>query len=493
MTNIITKGTRISHLFEMQTKNGKRADSEWYHGTVLDFKQDSGYAVLFERDRTVHELPLEPNCPSWQFLHQKLIPRVHNKTIKNVPIAKPINKKKSTNQTNQTTINDAFYEQLNDLSTSVTTLSKKINRDPLTSDPKDKTINCIRCRSKNIDSKVKYILATGYLKAMLDPDNDISQFKSFITKLKKTFGRCVECCNDGKYYLRFDEKRFTYCAICRAQGKTKNNTVPICSTCNNNETDSSENLLKRCLAPAVSLLNSSANSKYHTDAKLNTNSILFQNLPFRPDGTFFFSYNKDNARVNVLFIIEIDKDQHNSYLSDTARTLAILNKFKLSTEHHKCILFRVNTSEFIDKNDAQPINSTTIFDRLVIMRCWIMFFIIHIEQVPSFITLYLFYSFNNTKIIKCHKKGFVGKAYNAPLNDLNHKNSWIYGVDLVEGQPYNDNKLKGYSTFGKVIAHNRVSVNDVFDHPNVMEQLWDGWNDTDKRAIDLFVQSNDIN
>ena len=486
----IQPGTQISYEFELPNNKKK-----WFDGTVIkriinskENKGESTFKVFFHEDEEIHDLQFddEQYITQWKIIQTPThTPKKHKLDIDTQHISS------SLCQQVTYSIQKATDKAKEELDYQLSHHKKELGKDPLTSDNQMKSILCRFCvKNKN---KVSFIQAHGLLSNMLNINTDINpnkKSKTFITHLKKKFGMCSSCAHKfTHHHIRIDEKRFTICGICKTKPGNKNLSIPVCTPCQLLATNNtSESLLNSLITPMIQLINSSSNTTFNSDAIMNINATL-PGITKRPDGVIQYSYMDHNRNnVNIIFIIEIDKKQHNNYSDDNTRTTQIISNIKDKHTYDKCVLIRLNTDEFLDDNLVTR-QIPSIYDRYVIMRCWIVFFFIHSRKLPPFTTIYLFYSFNSNKFLKSSIEGFVGKAYSGPLHDDDNNYNWIYGIDIAEGQLYEGTRLNARESWGKYVAANRTSVNQVFGVHNVIDNVWAKWMDK-KLLLTKLIQDN---
>ena len=485
MEHNIHPGTLISYEFKLPCNKTK-----WFDGTVIkkinkkkERRGERTFKVFFHQDEEIHDLRFDDDQYDKQW---NIIEKQQKLSIDTQNIAT------SLSQQLTDTIQKATDKAKEELDFKLSHHKKIMGKDPLTSDNQMKTILCRLCCDKN-NNKVYFIQANGLLANILNINKDINpnnKSKTFITHLKKQYGVCSTCAHQINHRLiRIDEKRFTICGICKNKPGNKNLSIPICTPCQLLATNSTnEALLNALITPMIQLINSSSNTIFNSDAVMNINATL-PGITKRPDGVIQFSYmdyNRNN--VNIIFIIEIDKKQHNNYSDDNTRTTQIISNIKDKPTHDKCVIIRLNTDDFLD-DKLYTRQAPSVYDRYVIMRCWLMFFFIHSRKLPPFITIYLFYSFNSIKFLKFTTDGFVGKAYSGPLHDDDHNYNWIYGIDIAEGQLYEGTNLNARESWGKYVATNRTSVNQAFGVHNVIDDVWAKWMDK-KLLLTKIIQDN---
>lgn len=470
--------------------------SKWYNGVVIkrvfvegESSTERTFKVFFHDDEEVCDLQFDDD----QYItHWNIVSPMASSSSQPIPspFPSPISEVNGH-------IQAATDKAIQEIDAQVVLYKKHLHHDPQTSAREHKTILCKMCFNKKDPKERKpviYIYAHGLLKYILginvDPKHVYTnkKAKSFITRLKKEYGVCSSCAHGTKFPLiRIDSNRFSNCCICKIRNGNKTFDLPVCNSCQQLSTNNiHESLLQSLLEPMVQLINSSSNTIFN-DAVMNINTTL-PGLSRRPDGTISFSYMDDNRhKINILFLIEIDKKQHATYADETSRTVEILKSLKNHTTYDKAVLFRLNTDDYLDEK-LQPQEAPTIFTRYVILRCWLMFFFINSRKIPPFSCLYLFYSSNSDKLLKSSVPGFIGRCNYAPKNDSDIDNNWIYGIDLTEGQLYLP-MMNAYNTWGKNVASKRVSVNKAFDVPNVMENLWTRWMHKDTLVSKLIADN----
>ena len=265
--------------------------------------------------------------------------------------------------------------------------------DPQTSAPQHKNIHCQICFDQPKSSgnhKVFHIFAHGLLKYMLGVNVDPKRIythkktKTFITSLKKEYGVCSSCAFNVRPLIRIDDKRFSNCCICKNKPGNQIFELPVCNTCQHRSTNNTnESLLQALIEPMIQLINSSSITTFTSDAVMNINTT-FPGLNRKPDATISFSYMDENKhKINILFLIEIDKKQHVSYTDDIERTVEFLKSLKNHTTYDKAVMIRLNTVDYLDEKLLSQ-EAPTIFTRHVILRCWLMYFFINSRKIPPF-------------------------------------------------------------------------------------------------------------
>ena len=468
---------------------------KWFDGIVLDKIHVQGesftertFKVYFREDKEVCDLQFDDDqyITQWNIVSPMSSPSTQQTT-------QPISEQANGH------IQAATDEARNKLDAQLSLYKKLFKHDPQTSAPQHKNVLCKMCFNKKKSGKnnpVVSIFAHGLLTYMLgvnvDPKHIYTQkkAKTFITSLKKNYGVCSSCSHSISFPLiRIDAYRFSNCCICKKNNGNKTFDLPVCNTCQQLSTNNTnESLLQSLIVPMIQLINSSADTTFTSDAVMNINAI-FPGLNRTPDATISFSYMDENKhKINILFLIEIDKNQHVSYSDENERTVEFLKSLKNHTTYDKAVMIRLNTDDYLDEKLLSQ-EAPAIYTRHVILRCWLMYFFINSRKIPPFTCLYLFYSTNSTKLLKSSVTGFIGQTNFAPKNDSDVDNNWIYGLDLTEGEHYDDPKAKGHNTWGKYVSSRRVSVNKVFDVHNVIANLWTRWMHKDTLVSKLIADN----
>jgi hypothetical protein len=467
----IQPGDTVSYLFELPTKHTK-----WFQGIILEqihprhqSTTQRTFKVYFREDGDTCVLRFDDtnHINQWNIISQHV--------------------RQPSQQANlhiQAATDNATIALID---AQISLHIKHLGHHPQTSKPEFKNILCKLCVHQKQQSPPKnhaviYIYAHGLLKYMLGLHLQPTllythkKAKTFITHLKKEFGVCSSCSHSTNFPLiRIDARRFSICSICKTKPGNKIFDIPVCNTCQQLSTNNTnESLLQALIIPMIHLINSSSNTTFNSDAVMKINTT-FPGLNRKPDATISFSYIDEHTKnnIHILFIIEIDKKQHATYSDENERTLEFLKSLKNNTTYDKAVMIRLNTDNYLDAKLLSQ-EAPTIYTRHVILRCWLMYFFINSTKIPPFTSLYLFYNTNSNKLLKLSIDGFIGQTNFAPKNDSDVDNNWIYGIDLTEGQRY-DLKSNAYNTWGKYVSSQRVSVNNVFNVPKIIENLWPKW------------------
>jgi hypothetical protein len=484
----IQPGDNVYYKFLMHKKK-----PQWFEGLVLDKIHVQGesftkriFKVYFKEDKEVCDLLFDDEQ---YFIQWKILSPMSSESTQQT--TEPISEQANVHI--QAATDKA---RMNKMENQLSLVRKHFKHDPQTSAPEFKNILCNICfaqKKYHNNHAVIYIFAHALIKYMLGVNVDHiytdKKARTFITKLKKKYGVCRNCATgDTGPLIRIDGKRFTNCCICKTKPGNKTFDLPVCNTCQQLSTNNTnESLLQALILPMIRLINSSANTPFK-DAVMNINTT-FPGLTRKPDATISFSYTDENAhKINILFLIEIDKKQHVSYSDENERTVEFLKSLKNHTTYDKAVMIRLNTDDYLDERSLSQ-EAPAIYTRHVILRCWLMYFFINSRKIPPFTCLYLFYSSNSTKLLKSSVTGFIGQTNFAPKNDSDVDNNWIYGLDLTEGEHYDDPKAKGHNTWGKYVSSRRVSVNKVFDVHNVIANLWTRWMHKDTLVSKLIADN----
>lgn len=220
---------------------------------------------------------------------------------------------------------------------------------------------------------------------------------------------CTSCKNEVTVPCIRIEGQHKYCIICT------NNTSGaegVCSACNQDK-NTKDKFLGFVLKPVENMfphykVRLQEIPRRITDAATNAAIIL--------DYSFEAQFYDVDRWRKVMFVFELDQEAHNNYSfeEERARLVAIYAEF-LSKGYARVIVVRVNHKGSAfgyppGVGEDPPLTA----ERFVVMRHWVLYFLINMKQLPETVLLYLFYPYQARYSEKFDK----GKAPSEVEKDL---------------------------------------------------------------------------
>lgn len=291
-------------------------------------------------------------------------------------------------------------------------------------------------------------------------------FKKYIKYIKRLYGVCTSCKTDHMNNTIFIDikNRHSVCAICKVNKSTMPNDVPVCSSCETAKTSKKEGVLAKLLSPFVNAFSGPSRFPY---MKIEYDACL-HNTVFRPDSVLKLKFYKDSTLFNAMIVVERDENEHQGREEDDKKKIKqIISDFS----HNHIFVIRVNTSSY-HKNGVTTL-SPTFWDRLVVTRCWMLWYLLHIREMPRYIHLYLYYSNSHDKKQKhvfqgnCDIDGYSGLGYAWGAPRSHEYTPFIYSLEPTEGEIFSDTNPHN-KTWGKHLTSQREVIRDVFP-------MFDSW------------------
>jgi hypothetical protein len=312
----------------------------------------------------------------------------------------------------------------------------------------------------------------------------------------KRRGLCGSCMH---YFNKNDHKRvkeyINYhartqnCTICKTQSPMcyKNEGVGEVAVCNSCIKMDCKNLIVRSL-----------NILTHIFPKLGITIKQEESIRFSKQekvSVDYVSRFKSENKVNSgIIIIECDEQQHAGYNQQKERkkfdlqsgcliAQQIKESGKREEDDHnvKCMFIRFNPDSCYKiklNGKRQESLNISLSSRIMIMRQWIIWFMIHINEMRYFTTLYLFYD-ENKPLYPVQMESTVN-VHQAPAPYILGAD-WMYCTEISETktdrQKLNDKMLSN-------IIKNRVNLKDVF-----MSNCWKKDNQQDPKDYPDTISS----
>lgn len=291
-------------------------------------------------------------------------------------------------------------------------------------------------------------------------------FKSYIRLIKKNYGVCTECKKDHMNNTIFIDvkNRHKVCAICKTNKGSMCQDVPICSSCEQTKSSKKEGVLVKLLSPFGNAFSGPTRFPY---MKIEYDTCLY-NTMIRPDCVVKFKFYKENTLHNAMIVLERDENEHKGKEEhDKHKIKEIITDFS----NDNIFVIRVNTNSY-HKNGVTT-SSPAFWDRLVVTRCWMIWYLLHIREMPRYVHLYLYYSDSADKKQKHVFKGMcgidgysgLGYAWGAPCNKDNDQ--FMYSLEPTESEQFPDTNSH-HTTWGKHLTSQRECIKDVFP-------MFDSW------------------
>lgn len=238
---------------------------------------------------------------------------------------------------------------------------------------------------------------------------------------------CVEQSGNPDQYICVTSKDFCHVCVLRksitSSYGSQDRKVNICASCN--DACGTKDDLRYILAVIKYL--------FPLNGVVVNNTSLDRNTP---DTTIEF-----NTSINDQFhtiLIEMDTSQHRgvSASREVDKKEEMTKTILLKNKHARVFIIRFCPGgDFVNRSgEAQGVNVLTTAQRLMILRSWIIWYMATAEYgaVPPFLVLYLWYSFNCTKVKEAKERlgdEYIGQSYGYPK-----KGVWKYYASSPDEQ-----------------------------------------------------------
>lgn len=186
------------------------------------------------------------------------------------------------------------------------------------------------------------------------------------------------------------------------------------------------------------------------------NSVVVKNTSLdrnTPDTTIEFSTSINDQCHTIL--IEMDTSQHRgvSASREVDKKEEMTKTILLKNKHARVFIVRFCPGgDFVNRSgEGQGTNVLTTAQRLMVLRSWIIWYMATAEYgaVPPFLVLYLWYSFNSTKVKEAKERlgdEYIGQSYGYPK-----KGVWKYYASspdeqkIINGWKFDETGCRGES------------------------------------------------
>lgn len=308
-----------------------------------------------------------------------------------------------------------------------------------------------QCQSKRYDSLAKAYISdeATYMSLSILGEPEIRGLHSEIAKKRfRDFAVCSSCKsgfvnNDAMNII----KRFEVCAICKSSRAATSSSQPKankeastftrCGACSSAMPSSDGRVREKDVNALLSILKHMF-PKYNISVKDNHNVVT----------TSSRTGEKQNRQIDMIvtgrfgeiefyIVVEIDPDQHssNTIKNETDKMLSqSINMLKTASKNsiRKLLMIRMNPNSKYIENEGQkePAQKYDYSERMIILRQYIIWFLVNIEDVRSCIMMYLWYDKCMTeKYLMANDDCFI-MLYHAPK--CPESQNWLYCVDPVE-------------------------------------------------------------
>ena len=301
-----------------------------------------------------------------------------------------------------------------------------------------KNLNSI-CKSKQLNVSHKLFLSKDavfvHFKQFAKAEvrmKSIAQAIKFL-KLKSICSKCAKSLDFTSFTNIQNKKNVCCCCLVKLKsdsGTASEQSLALCCNCLENSTkiqDKVENIMKDAFGPLLKMFDGSYSSNQTIPGTMVT-----------PDGVITIKM----RGIVFKFIIEMDQCQHkaSSYKPEEENNKMIKQIVGViksaSPQRVKVLAIRFNPNSKWTGHDNITSTLYGTIERIIILRQWLMWYIINGDHVRDLIIMYLWYdSPNKAKLLCPNFDGFT-MQYHAPKSNLV---DWQYNITPWE---YNNEKLK---------------------------------------------------
>lgn len=248
----------------------------------------------------------------------------------------------------------------------------------------------------------------------------------------KHLSLCAKCVSrhcTSNLFMDFG-KRKEVCCICKIKRLSKqqnsaDNQIPVCTECTgaNNPVQDKECYFKNCLQLLPKIFHDHNMTVENTKTVTIDKSGRSRFIDFVIQGKF-----KNNR---FLIILEMDQNEHLDYnQSDERKKMAEQVAFMMKdNSYDKLFIVRFNNNAAWSEN-KQPMNYYNTTERALILRSWVIWFLLNLDVVRTTTILYLWYSDHRKRdLFEPSFEGF-GMTNHAPKNPLHA--DWYYCAEPSE-------------------------------------------------------------
>lgn len=241
--------------------------------------------------------------------------------------------------------------------------------------------------------------------------------------------QCVSkhCTND--MFMDYGRKK-EVCCMCKVkrislQQNNADNSIPVCTYCTgtNNPSQDKEHYVKCCLEVLPKIFNE------HYISVKNTVTVNVDSNGRNRYIDFVISGHHKNTKF--LIIVEMDQNEHKDYdAKDERKKLAEQTAFMMRDNAcDRVFIIRFNpNSDWTENGNSMNYYNTT--ERAVILRSWIIWYIMNLDSVRSTLILYLWYSDNRKNQLFEHTWDGFMMTNHAPRNP--ETSNWAYCAEPSE-------------------------------------------------------------
>lgn len=304
--------------------------------------------------------------------------------------------------------------------------------------------------------------------------SDKSHFRLLPSKdakeeFQKTYAYCADCKND-LHIPTVEVRAYTQmCVICNRPSKKNDPCCPPCFALRGQTGSLTEQLLQK----TVKMIGDYFDIQYFS-VKVNQTAITSEGTRKSIDICITGKY----QGFNILCIIEKDEGQHSGKkLQDENHKMVLqaASKIKplLKSRPFKVFLIRYNPDDFtLPKNSNISVQHYEHLYRLVILRQWLIWWLVNIKEVRTTLIAYMWYSYDRKPyLLESSFDGF-GMIYHAPKPPS--PSDWMYCIHFAEGF---------HKKIYKEMIDNRVDPDAIFANDKNGRGLWKIQHETENTEI----------
>lgn len=292
------------------------------------------------------------------------------------------------------------------------------------------------CASKFFDVNTRFYASKDATKVHLSRFGETSLRNTsaeLVFDRVKNKALCPSCVNkycEADSFINF-VKRKENCAICKCKRPSTNHEIsddkiPICNECvgANDPTANNEKFYMSGLNLLTKIF-----ARHELRLQRSTCVTAFNNS----NRTIDFTINGKIGTSRFVIVIEMDQDQHKGYdpkdeRKKTAEECAFMMR---ENGYDKLLVIRFNPNVGWKENGSDDrVAYYNSKERLLVLRSWIIWYLMNYETVRDCMIMYLWYDCNKKKDL--FEPGFdgFGMAYNAPAMPAGA--NWIYTAEPTE-------------------------------------------------------------
>lgn len=268
-----------------------------------------------------------------------------------------------------------------------------------------------------------------------------------VNKIIKTKSLCAACVSKHckpKQFMEYD-KATSCCIICKVCRVSNSNekgskNLPVCTKCSKRDNaDGYEALFKKGISVLTKVF-----AQYEMHIEQNT-VVKYEGKTYRID--LLIKGTCEGMRFAI--IIELDQNQHKGMCHRAERKkMCEQTAYLLKNDGvDKVFMIRANHNVgWREKGGDALVNYYDSKEKVLIMRSWICWYLVHFKGVRNCVILYLWYDYDKREKLLGHKFDGFGMCNGAP-----QANNWKYCVDPSEMKANFDG-----------VNNRRVALNEVF-------------------------------